>query len=340
VYLVTGGAGFIGSNIAAALAQRGEDVVISDWLGCDDKWRNLSGVRLHEIVFPEDLPAWFADHGSGLKAIVHMGAISSTTESDVDRIVRDNIQLSLWLWRRAAEHRLPLIYASSAATYGDGGHGFEDDEAANALAKLMPLNAYGWSKHVIDRRFVGDVDAGRPRPPQWAGLKFFNVYGPNEGHKGDMRSVIHKTFQKIAAGETVELYKSHRPGFRDGEQLRDFVYVKDCVDVVLWLLETPGVSGLFNVGTGKARSFRDLAAAVGAALDCDPEIRYVDMPSTIRDRYQYFTEADVGKLARLGYPNKWTSLENGVHDYVVRHLSRHINRTADPYASAAMPIHA
>ena len=320
MYLVTGGAGFIGSNIAAALAQRGEDVVISDWLGAGDKWHNLRDIRLHEIVFPEDLPAWFTDHGSRLKAIIHMGAISATTEPDVDLIVRSNLQLSLWLWQKAAQHRIPLIYASSAATYGVGGQGFKDDSGAQALAKLAPLNAYGWSKHITDRRFIADVNAGRPQPPQWAGLKFFNVYGPNEAHKGDMRSVIHKIHPKIAAGETIELFKSHHPAYQDGGQLRDFVYVKDCVNVMLWLLDAPHVSGLFNVGSGKARSFRDLAFAVGSALNQEPEIRYIDMPEAIRDRYQYFTEADVGKLRDCGYPHQWTTLEDGVRDYVLRHL--------------------
>jgi ADP-L-glycero-D-manno-heptose 6-epimerase len=249
-----------------------------------------------------------------------MGAISSTTESDADRIVRNNIQLSFRLWEVAAAHRLPFIYASSAATYGSGAQGFDDDEAPEALASLRPLNAYGWSKHVVDRRFVGDVNANRPRPPQWAGMKFFNVYGPNEAHKGDMRSVIHKIYPRVARGEDVELFKSHDPRYQDGGQLRDFVYVKDCVRVVRWLLENPHVSGLFNVGTGKAQSFRDLVLAVGAACGREANIRYVDIPAAIREKYQYFTQANMAKLRDLGYPHPFSSLEEGVQDYVVSHL--------------------
>jgi ADP-L-glycero-D-manno-heptose 6-epimerase len=320
MYVITGGAGFIGSNIAAALAQRGEDIVVCDWFGTNDKWRNLGGVRVHDILFPEDLEAWLVGRAGRLAGIVHMGAISSTTESDADRIVRHNIQLSLRLWETAAAHRLPFIYASSAATYGSGAQGFEDDEAPESLAKLRPLNAYGWSKHVIDRRFIADITADRPRPPQWVGLKFFNVYGPNEAHKGDMRSVIHKIHPQVARGEAVELFKSHDPRYPDGGQLRDFVYVKDCVSVVRWLLENPHASGLLNVGTGKARSFRDLALAVGSACGREANIRYVDMPAAIRNRYQYFTEASMAKLRRLGYPHPFTSLEDGVQDYVANHL--------------------
>ena len=320
MYLVTGGAGFIGSNIAAALAERGEDVVICDWLGTEEKWRNLSRVRVHEIVFPEDLRSWLRGNASRITAIVHMGAVSSTTEADADRIVRNNVQLSFALWELACERRLPLIYASSAATYGAGEQGFDDDDAPEALAALRPLNAYGWSKHVIDRRFVADVNANRTRPPQWAGLKLFNVYGPNEAHKGDMRSVVHKIYPNIANGEEIDLFKSHDPRYMDGGQLRDFVYVKDCVRVVLWLLENPRVCGLLNVGTGKARSFRDLALAVGSACGRKVTIRYIDMPPALRARYQYFTEANMAKLRELGYPHAFTGLEDGVRDYVVNHL--------------------
>ncbi|MBX9589766.1 MAG: ADP-glyceromanno-heptose 6-epimerase [Hyphomonadaceae bacterium] len=306
--------------MAADLAQRGEDVVICDWLGSADKWHNLNGVRLSDIVFPEDLKGWLGAKGSRLAAIVHMGAISSTTEPDLDKIVRNNIQLSLSLWEWSAEHRVPFIYASSAATYGSGAQGFDDNETPEALSRLVPLNAYGWSKHVIDRRFIADINANRPRPPQWAGLKFFNVYGPNEAHKNDMRSVVHKIYPKVALGEDIELFKSHDPRYADGGQLRDFIYVRDCVKIVRWLLETPRVSGLFNVGTGEARSFHDLALAVGAAVGRQPRIRYVDMPPTIRDKYQYFTQANMRKLRECGYADALAPLEEGVSDYVVGYL--------------------
>lgn len=323
MHLVTGGAGFIGSNIGAALTARGEDVVICDWLGTDDKWRNLGGVRLHDFVFPEDLKTWLQGNAARLRSIVHMGAISATTEPDADKIVRNNIQLSFALWELASQQRLPFIYASSAATYGVGDQGFDDNDKPEALAALRPLTAYGWSKHAIDRRFRADLDANRPRPPQWAGLKFFNVYGPNEGHKGDMRSVVHKIYPKIARGETIELFKSHDSRYPDGGQLRDFVHVRDCVNVVTWLLENPRVSGLLNVGTGKARSFRELALAVGAACGREVDIRYIDMPPAIRPRYQYFTEASTTKLRDLGFPHAFTDLEEGVRDYVDGHLREH-----------------
>ncbi len=316
LYLVTGGCGFIGSNIAMALAGQGADVVICDRLRSGEKWRNLVKGRLYDLILPETLDYWMRDHARDVAAIVHMGAVSSTTESDVDKIVRNNIRLSLRLWYFAGQYGVPLIYASSAATYGDGAAGFSDDESPEALSRLVPLNAYGWSKHVIDRRFVADAQAGRLRPPQWAGLKFFNVYGPNEAHKGDMRSVVHKIYPKIAAGEEIELFKSHDPRYQDGGQLRDFIYVKDCVRIVVWLLQHPEISGLFNVGTGRARSFRDLALAVGQAVGREPRIRYVDMPPAIRERYQYFTEADMTKLAASGSTLSLTSLERGVSEYI------------------------
>lgn len=320
--LITGGAGFIGSNLAAALAARGRDVVVCDRLGTDDKWRNLAEVRLYDVVSPEELSPWLARNATDLGAILHMGAISATTETDVDAILKNNVRLSLDLWAFATKHALPFIYASSAATYGDGSRGFRDTEEPEALAALAPLNPYGWSKHVIDRRFVADVRANRPVPRQWAGLKFFNVYGPKEAHKGDMRSVVHKIYPKIAAGEEIELFKSHDPRYPDGGQLRDFVYVKDCVAVALWLLDNPGVSGLYNVGTGKARSFLDLAKAVGTAAGREPRIRFVDMPAAIRARYQYFTEADMRKLRAAGYTATPWSLEDGVRDYVESALAR------------------
>jgi ADP-L-glycero-D-manno-heptose 6-epimerase len=322
MYLVTGGAGFIGSNIAAALSEQGQEVVICDRLGRNDKWRNLARTRVYDIVFPEDVCTWLSGNFGRLAGIIHMGAINSTTEIDADNLVRNNISMSLRLWECAAQYKLPFVYASSAATYGAGEHGFRDDEMPDALAALTPLNAYGWSKHVIDRRFVADVRANRAQPPQWIGLKFFNVYGPNEAHKGDMRSMVHKVHPSVVAGETVELFKSYDPRYRDGWQMRDFIYVKDCVKIVLWLLHRPSVSGLFNAGTGKARSFHDLVMAVGEAVGRNPVIRYVDMPLAIRDRYQYRTEANMTKLIAHGYPHTFFSLEDGVRDYVTSHLAR------------------
>ena len=314
--LVSGGAGFIGSNIVLDLTHAGGRVVVCDLFRSGGKWRNVARARLHDIVHPNDLLEWLARHADKVAAVVHMAAISSTMEEDVDKFVTINIRLTLDLWGWCAANAVRLIYASSAATYGDGSAGFSDDQSPAALAALRPLNPYGWSKHVVDRRIIDDVVRGRPAPPQWAGLKFFNVYGPNEGHKGAMQSLVSKFEPIIRAGETVTLFKSHDPRYRDGEQLRDFVYVKDCVAVVSWLLHNPAVSGLFNVGTGAARSFLDLVGAVGDAIGCKPNIRFVDTPEELRAQYQYFTQADIRKLRTAGFTARFHSLEDGVRDWL------------------------
>ncbi|MCX5493654.1 ADP-glyceromanno-heptose 6-epimerase [Kaistia dalseonensis] len=314
--LVTGGAGFIGSNMARALAADGWRVVVADWFGTGGKWKNLVDVGLDDIIRPETTLGWLAANHRRVEVIVHLGAISATTEPDVDLIVERNIRATLDLWAFAAENDLRLIYASSAATYGGGEAGFIDEQHADYLARLRPLNAYGWSKLATDRRIMSDVGAGRPTPPQWAGMKFFNVYGPHEAHKDDMRSVIHKIYPIAAAGETVSLFRSHDPDYEDGGQLRDFVHVDDCVAVMRWLVASPSISGIFNVGTGQARSFADLARAVFAALGQEPKIAYVDMPERIRKGYQYFTEADMSKLRARGYNADFLSLEEGVRRYV------------------------
>jgi ADP-L-glycero-D-manno-heptose 6-epimerase len=262
------------------------------------------------------LPGWLDRHSGKVAAVVHMAAISSTTETDIDRFVDNNVRLTLDLWEWCAANATRFIYASSAATYGDGSAGFKDDQTLAALAVLRPLNAYGWSKHVVDRRVAGDVVRGQPTPPQWAGLKFFNVYGTNEAHKGDMESVVGKICPVIEAGGTVTLFKSHNPSYRDGGQLRDFVYVKDCVATIAWLLQNPSVTGLFNVGTGAARSFLDLVNAVAAAVGCPPKVRFVDTPAELRDKYQYFTQADISKLRAAGFDQPFHSLEDGVRDFV------------------------
>ncbi len=314
--LVTGGAGFIGSNVARAFSQAGHDVVVSDRLRAGGKWRNLRGVRLHDVVSPEALDAWLARNAGQVRAVLHLGAVSATTETDVDRIVRDNIRLSLDLWSWCAQAGAAFIYASSAATYGDGAHGFADDQDQAALARFQPLNAYGWSKHVVDRRIVADVDAGRATPPHWAGLKFFNVYGPGEDHKGDMRSVINKIIPTVRAGGPVRLFRSYRADYADGDQMRDFVHVDDVVAVTQWLMDNPGICGIFNVGSGLARSWNDVARSVFACLGRDPAIEYVGMPAELRDHYQYFTEAPLRKLRAAGWEAPTTSLEEGVARYV------------------------
>ena len=314
--MVTGGAGFIGSNIVADLSAAGTRVVVCDLFRSGQKWRNIAGASLYDVVRPEALFEWLERHRDDVGAVIHMGAISSTTESNVDNFVATNIRLTLDLWQWCTETSKRLIYASSAATYGDGSAGFNDDQSPAALAVLRPLNPYGWSKHLVDRRIIDDAARGRPTPPQWAGLKFFNVYGPNEGHKGVMQSLVSKLEPIVRAGETVTLFKSHDPRYRDGEQLRDFVYVKDCVAVVSWLLHNPAVSGLFNVGTGAARSFLDLVDAVSAAVGRKPNIRFVDTPDELRAQYQYFTQADIRKLRMAGFTARFYSLEDGVLDWL------------------------
>jgi len=314
--IVTGGAGFIGSNIVLGLARAGLRVVVCDLFRSGEKWRNIAAAWLYDIVHPNDLPEWLARHGDKVAAIVHMAAISSTTEKDVDKFVATNIRLTLDLWNWCAANAVRLIYASSAATYGDGSAGFSDEQSPAALAALHPLNAYGWSKHVVDRRVVDDVTRGHATPRQWAGLKFFNVYGPNETHKGVMQSLVSKIFPTVKAGETVTLFKSHNPRYPDGGQQRDFIYVKDCVAVVNWLLGHPETSGLFNVGTGTARSFLDLVRAVCAAAGSTPNIQFIDTPDELRSQYQYFTRADMTKLRRAGFEASFYPLEDGVRDYL------------------------
>ena len=324
--VVTGGAGFIGSNVVAALAERGREVVVCDLLGSDEKWRNLAKHEIADVIAPERLIDYLDDGAKpgaagAIDAIVHLGANSSTVERDGDRILDQNFRFTLALWRWCTAHRVRLIYASSAATYGDGAQGFDDDGSVAGLARLRPLNLYGWSKHIFDRRIARIVAGGGATPPQWVGLKFFNVYGPNEYHKADMRSVVVQVFERAVAGAPARLFKSHRPDYADGGQLRDFVAVADCVAVVLWLLDHPAVSGLFNLGTGRARSFADLAGAVFRALGREPRIEYVDTPLAIRDRYQYRTEARMDRLVAAGYQRPFASLEDGVADYVKRFLA-------------------
>jgi len=319
--VVTGGAGFIGSNLVAGLEQAGAgDIVVVDRLGRDDKWRNIAKRGLADIIRPEALALFLAANAGAIDTIFHMGAISATTERDVDLIVEENVRATLDLWAFCRDRGVRLIYASSAATYGDGSAGFEDDADRQSLARLRPLNPYGWSKHVVDRRLTMLAAEGRPTPPQWAGLKFFNVYGPNEYHKGDMRSVIAKITPDLARGAPARLFRSYHPGYADGGQMRDFVHVDDCVAVMLWLWRNPSVSGLFNVGSGEARSWNDLAAAIFAALGRTPVIDYIEMPETLRDRYQYFTQASMTKLRQAGYDRPFRSLEDGIAGYVQNHL--------------------
>ncbi|MBL8698918.1 MAG: ADP-glyceromanno-heptose 6-epimerase [Alphaproteobacteria bacterium] len=327
--VVTGGAGFIGSNILAGLeAAGGARLVCCDDFGDGEKWRNVAKRTLWDVVSPARLSAWLQSPAAAqVRAVVHMGAVSDTTARDVDRILEQNFAFSRMLWTWCGTRQRPLIYASSAATYGDGSLGFDDDPGVAALARLRPLNAYGWSKLLFDRFVAAEVAAGRRRPPQHAGLRFFNVYGPNEYHKGGQRSVAHQIHPVAARGDAFALFKSDRPDVADGGQQRDFVWVGDCVDVAAWLLADGSASGLFNVGSGKARSFLDLARAVYSACGRNLNVTYREMPAELRGRYQYFTEARLDRLRAAGYAKPFTTLEDGVARYVRGHLD-----AADPYA--------
>jgi ADP-L-glycero-D-manno-heptose 6-epimerase len=312
--LVTGGGGFIGSNLVAHLNEGGRsDITVCDAFGTHDKWRNLAKRRIADLIAPRELMGWLA--GRKLEAILHLGAISDTTARDADLVLETNFHLPLKLldWCTASGTR--FIYASSAATYGNG-PGFDDDWTPAALAQLRPLNLYGLSKHLFDQALVERFNAGAKLPPQWAGLKFFNVFGPNEYHKGEMMSLIAKRFDEAKGGKPVRLFKSHREGVADGEQKRDFIYVDDAVAVIAWLLDTPSVKGIFNVGTGQARSFGDLMRAMLASLGMAPNIEYVDMPLSIRGQYQYFTQAKIERLRGAGYNAGFTPLEQAVAKYV------------------------
>jgi len=319
--LVTGGAGFIGSNVVAALNDAGRaDVAVCDVLGQDGKWRNLAKRQLADIVPPADLMEWLKDRR--LDAVIHLGANSSTTATDGDEVIESNFRASMRLLDWCTANAVPLIYASSAATYGDGEQGFADDQSIEGLKKLRPMNLYGWSKHLFDLVVAERAARGERLPPQWAGLKFFNVFGPNEYHKGTMMSVLARRFDDVKAGRPVQLFKSHRDGIADGDQRRDFIYVDDVVRVTMWLLATPSVSGLFNVGTGTARSFKDLMLSAYAALGAKPNIQYIDMPEQIRGSYQYFTQSEVDRLRRAGYNGGFTALEDAVDAYVKGFLDR------------------
>jgi len=323
--VVTGATGFIGSNVVAALNERGIDVAVCDRLDHGDKWRNLQKAVFSNFVFPDELEAWLRGRAN-VEAVIHMGAISSTTVTDGNDTIEQNFRFSARLLDICTAQGVPLLYASSAAVYGDGTLGFRDDVSPDAIRKLKPLNLYGWSKRQFDFLVADRLAKGHALPPQCNGFRFFNVFGPNEYHKGDMQSVVAKIFPKVQDGASIELFKSHRAGVADGDQRRDFIYVKDVVDAVLWFLERGPPGGIFNLGSGAARSFRELAEAVFVALGKPPRITYIDMPVAIRDKYQYHTEASLDQLRQIGYTAPFTSLEAAVGDYVRSYLN-----TADPY---------
>jgi len=317
--IVTGGAGFIGSAFLWKLNQEGiDDILIVDELGESDKWKNLVNRRYVEYIHKDVFLRMIRNEQMPFtpRAIIHMGACSSTTERDADYLMDNNYHYTCRLAEWALPHNIRFIYASSAATYGDGSQGFSDDSSVTAT--LRPMNMYGYSKQVFDLWVLR-----QQVEKQVVGIKFFNVFGPNEYHKGDMRSVVHKAFEQIRDTGEVRLFKSHKPEYIDGGQMRDFIYVKDCVDVMWWLFEHPEANGIFNVGTGKARTWNDLVRALFSAMEMKPKIEYFAMPPEIRDQYQYLTEAKMDKLRATGCPVNFTPLEDAVKDYVVNYLKKH-----------------
>ena len=319
--LITGGSGFIGSNLVAALSERGlGPLVICDRMDSDQRQANIAKHNVAEIIEPGALCSWLDAHTDLVKTIFHLGASSATTEMDYKFLLDNNFGVSLGLWRWCAEHGAAFIYASSAATYGDGSLGFDDSNDIAELSRLRPLNPYGWSKQLFDVQALLLSEAGY-RPKQWAGLKFFNVYGPNEYHKGGQQSVALQLHDQISRSGRAQLFKSHHAEYEDGGQLRDFIWVGDCVDIMLWLHENTSVSGVFNCGTGAARSFLDLALACFAAMEVEPAIDYIDTPKAIRDQYQYYTEAKMDRLRRAGYSLPFTSLEEGAALYIGNFLT-------------------
>jgi len=323
--LVTGGAGFIGSNLHASLYEDGKEVVICDRLREGAKWRNLRHHPPLAVIPPESLATWLAA-APRLEAVVHLGAISATTATDGDLVWQENVSLSQDLWRWCAASGTRYIYASSAATYGDGGAGFDDDFTTLSLRRLKPLNLYGWSKHAFDLWAAHQVETHAPAPPAWAGVKFFNVYGPNEYHKEGMVSVVKVKQDEIAAGGPATLFRSDVPDLADGAQSRDFIWIDDVTAALKFLLAAPKIAGIFNLGTGQARSYADLAAAVCAANNIAPRIAYIDMPAALRGQYQSFTQAPVNRLRAAGFNHKFTSLEDGIQAYIQNYLL-----AADPY---------
>ncbi|OJX09857.1 MAG: ADP-glyceromanno-heptose 6-epimerase [Caedibacter sp. 37-49] len=321
--VITGGAGFIGSNLLARLEQEIQEPLIAiDTLGKDEKWKNLRQRNLADLILPTETFTFLNSHISKIKAIFHLGAISTTTETDADLVIANNLTFSSRLLEWCTEHQKQFIYASSAATYGDGSQGFNDGQSVGELKKLLPLNVYGWSKHAFDLRIASLKEAKKPLPPQYIGLKFFNVYGPNEYHKGGQQSVVSHIFESLKTSSSARLFKSYNPDYQDGCQLRDFIWVDDCIDIMVWLYQNPHFSGLFNIGTGKARSFLDLAHAVFNALNRPSKIKFIEMPESLREKYQYYTQAQMTSLQKIGYQKPFTSLEEGAKKYVQNYLTQ------------------
>lgn len=320
--VITGGAGFIGSNLLAELEKRGYDQLIAvDWLGSDNKWKNVAKRSNVYYLRPENLMDYLDTNKDDICCIFHLGAISSTTETDGDAVLTNNYYLSLDLFELCRKENISLIYASSAATYGDGTLGFTDDDSLESLSKLRPLNLYGWSKNQVDL-YISRNGGFESKDNQTVGLRFFNVYGPNEYHKGKQMSVIGPFMDQARKIGKIQLFKSNDSSIKDGDQSRDFISVNDCIDVMIWFLEHRTISGLFNVGTGISTSYNEVAEYVCSALDMDCKIEYIEMSESLTNQYQNYTCADIGKLRSVGYSKEMTSTKDGIRDYIQNFLTK------------------
>lgn len=325
--LVTGGGGFVGSNLVAELIKNADyNVVVCDEFGVGDKWRNLSKHPAHEIISHSELFPWLDENRESLEVIYHLGSLSSTTEDNIDFILKNNFSLSVKLWRWCNKHNIRFIYASAAATYGSGSNGFDDRMDLPYLYSLTPLSGYGWSKHLFDTHVANSIAKSSAQVPQWVGLKIFNAYGANEYHKGNQKSVVAQIALHAIEHSSIKLFRSYNPDYPDGGQLRDMVYIKDVVKVLIWFLNNKNISGLFNLGSGKASSFNEMAKAIFMALGHDAKISYIDMPPPLMKKYQYYTEAKMDKLRSVGCNHQFASLQEGVKDYMQNYLLKE-----DPY---------
>lgn len=324
--IITGGIGFIGSQVLAALEESENNIAVIDVFGSGDKWKNVAKRKTTFFISPDSIFDFLGKHNSQIKLILHFGGVSSTMEKDVDKIVKNNIQLSINLYDYCIENKIRFIYASSAATYGNGENGLSDQEDVAYLDCLKPLNAYGWSKHCIDRYVWSINNRKKSQDNGVVALKFFNVYGPNEYHKGNQSSVIYSFYNQLKEGSNLHLFKSYKNEYKDGEQCRDFVWIDDCVDVILWMIKHKEISGIYNVGSGVSRTFNDVAKIISLTLGRSCNIKYVEMPENLKEQYQYHTIANISKLYSVGYDKPMTSLEDGISTYINNFLN-----TSDKY---------